>query len=44
LGLTFLSLNKKVSKEVSLRGVFTLPRETPFPLKNPPRPISATAL
>ena len=44
LGLPFLSLNKKGSKEVSPRGVLTLPRETPFPLGYPPRPITAIAV
>ena len=30
-----MSLNKKVPKEVSLRGKLALPRETPFPLRIP---------
>ena len=30
-----MSPNKKVTKEVGLRGLLALPRETPFPLKIP---------
>ena len=38
-----MSLNKKVPKEVSLRGKLALPRETPFPLRIPPRRIAGFA-